>query len=50
MNYDLQNEVKPILNKIFPVDKVEIRRIVRLTPIETSLQEAQVEEIENKQW
>ncbi|MGC9079153.1 MAG: hypothetical protein ACP5G1_00235 [Nanopusillaceae archaeon] len=27
INYDLQNEIKPILNKIFPVSNVEIRRI-----------------------
>lgn len=29
INYELQNEIKPVLNKIFPVDKVEIRKIVR---------------------
>lgn len=29
INYDLQNEIKSVLNKIFPVDKVEIRRIIK---------------------
>jgi len=27
INYDLQNEIKPTLNKIFPVSNVEIKRI-----------------------
>ncbi len=42
LNYDLQNEVKPILNKIFPIERVEVRRIILLTPI------LQKEKIENK--
>jgi small subunit ribosomal protein S3Ae len=40
INYDLQNEIKPVLNKIFPVANVEIRRLTLLTPI--------VQTIENK--
>lgn len=33
INRELQNEIAPTLNKIFPVQHVEIRRIVRETPI-----------------
>jgi len=33
MNYEIQEEIKPVLNKIFPVDRVEIRRLIRLAPI-----------------
>ena len=33
INKELQSEVTPMLNKIFPVYHVEIRRLVRLTPI-----------------
>ncbi|RIB35132.1 MAG: hypothetical protein BXU00_02945 [Candidatus Nanoclepta minutus] len=33
MNYEIQEEVRPILNKIFPIDRIEIRKIVRLSPI-----------------
>ncbi|MGC9133221.1 MAG: hypothetical protein ACP5GJ_02370 [Nanopusillaceae archaeon] len=40
INYDLQNEIKPVLNKIFPVANVEIRRLTLLTPM--------VQTIENK--
>jgi len=37
MNYELQEEVRPVLNKIFPVDRVEIRRLVRLTPVKMEI-------------
>jgi len=37
INYEIQEEVRPVLNKIFPVDRVEIRRLVRLTPIEIKI-------------
>lgn len=30
INYEIQDELKTILNKIFPIDKVEIRRLIRL--------------------
>ena len=33
INYDLQNEIKPILNKIFPVSNVEIRRITKISKV-----------------
>ena len=33
INKELQSEAFPILNKIFPVQHVEIRRLVRVTPI-----------------
>lgn len=33
INYDIQNEIKPILNKIFPVSHVEIRRFILLSPL-----------------
>jgi len=33
MNYELQEEIRPVLNKIFPIDRVEIRRLIRLTPV-----------------
>jgi len=33
INYELQNEIRPVLNKIFPVSHVEIRRVIRETPI-----------------
>ncbi|HIP90362.1 MAG TPA: 30S ribosomal protein S3ae [Candidatus Nanopusillus sp.] len=33
INKELQNEITPTLNKIFPVQHVEIRKIVRETPI-----------------
>ncbi|MEM4757792.1 MAG: hypothetical protein QW184_01400 [Nanopusillaceae archaeon] len=36
MNYEIQDELKPILNKIFPVDKVEIRRLVRIEKLKKS--------------
>jgi len=37
INYEIQEEIRPVLNKIFPVDRVEIRRLVRLTPIEIKI-------------
>ncbi|MFZ8855682.1 MAG: hypothetical protein ACO2OX_00570, partial [Candidatus Nanopusillus sp.] len=33
INYDLQNEIKPTLNKIFPVSNVEIRRITKISKV-----------------
>jgi small subunit ribosomal protein S3Ae len=33
INYDLQNEIKPTLNKIFPVSNVEIRRITKISQV-----------------
>jgi len=33
INYEIQNEIKPVLNKIFPVGHVEVRRIARETPL-----------------
>ncbi|MDT7890625.1 MAG: hypothetical protein RQ869_00965 [Candidatus Nanopusillus sp.] len=33
INYDLQNEIKPTLNKIFPVSNVEIRRITKISRV-----------------
>jgi len=37
INYEIQEEVRPVLNKIFPVDRVEIRRLIRLTPMEIKI-------------
>ena len=37
INYEIQEEVRPVLNKIFPVDRVEIRRLIRITPIEIKI-------------
>ena len=42
INKELQSEISPILNKIFPVQHVEIRKLTRLTPI------IQVEEVQLK--
>jgi len=33
INYDLQNEIRPTLNKIFPVSNVEIRRITKISQV-----------------
>jgi len=42
INKEIQSEIFPVLNKIFPVQHVEIRRLVRETPI------VQLEEIQAK--
>ncbi|BBL45710.1 30S ribosomal protein S3Ae [Nanobdella aerobiophila] len=34
INYDLQNEVKQVLNKIFPVNNIEIRRITYIKQVQ----------------
>ena len=44
INYDLQNEIKPTLNKIFPVSNVEIRRITRINQVKQRIQQT----VENK--
>ena len=44
INYDLQNEIKPALNKIFPVSYVEIRRITKISQAKQRIQQA----VENK--
>ncbi len=35
---ELQNEARPILHKIYPVDKVEIRKAIRVTPFKEVLE------------
>jgi len=44
INYDLQNEIKPALNKIFPVSNVEIRRITKISQIKQKVPQT----VENK--
>jgi len=44
INYDLQNEIKPILNKIFPVSNVEIRRITKINNVNQKVPQT----VENK--
>ena len=44
INYDLQNEIKPALNKIFPVSNVEIKRITKISQVKQRIQQA----VENK--
>ncbi|MFZ8855938.1 MAG: hypothetical protein ACO2OX_01935 [Candidatus Nanopusillus sp.] len=44
INYDLQNEIKPTLNKIFPVSNVEIRRMTKISQINQKIPQA----VENK--
>ena len=44
INYDLQNEIKPTLNKIFPVSNVEIMRIIRINQVKQKIQQT----VENK--
>ncbi|MFP3256682.1 MAG: hypothetical protein RXO36_02640 [Candidatus Nanopusillus acidilobi] len=44
INYDLQNEIKPALNKIFPVSNVEIRRITKISQIKQEVPQT----VENK--
>jgi small subunit ribosomal protein S3Ae len=44
INYDLQNEIKPTLNKIFPVSNVEIRRITKISQVNQKVPQT----VENK--
>jgi small subunit ribosomal protein S3Ae len=44
INYDLQNEIKTALNKIFPVSNVEIRRITKISQIKQKVPQT----VENK--
>jgi small subunit ribosomal protein S3Ae len=44
INYDLQNEIKPTLNKIFPVSNVEIRRITKISQVNQKV----LQTVENK--
>jgi len=44
INYDLQNEIKTTLNKIFPVSNVEIRRITKISQIKQEIPQT----VENK--
>jgi small subunit ribosomal protein S3Ae len=44
IHYDLQNEIKPALNKIFPVSNVEIRRITKISQIKQEVPQT----VENK--
>jgi len=44
INYDLQNEIKPTLNKIFPVSNVEIRRITKISQVKQEIPQT----VENK--
>jgi small subunit ribosomal protein S3Ae len=44
INYDLQNEIKPTLNKIFPVSNIEIRRITKISKVNQKVLQA----VENK--
>jgi len=44
INYDLQNEIKPTLNKIFPVSNVEIKRITKISQVKQEIPQT----VENK--